>query len=218
MYFIHYSINKPRDLIKPGLPRETYSGFTWGKYLFKLFKINKKSNKKLETMKTIIRILFLCGIIVFTALSCEKNNPGEQSIGWYSIKIDLVDKNNTVIQTFEQGDTVVFNFYLKNQSDEEITYKRPCGELCNFLRVYKRVDDKEEYNYIGKPSLNCTANIIIDKIGPNKTKLIGIVRLPSTIVIWPEMDSGSYYVGDTLRISVNDWYRNFISRLYFKIE
>jgi len=146
-------------------------------------------------------------------LSCEKNNPGEQSI-----KIELADKNNMVIQTFEQGDTVVFNFYLKNQSDEEITYKSPCSEILDFLRVYKRVDNKEEYNYIGKPSVNCTANVIIEKIGPNKTKLIGIVGLPSTPVIWPEMDSGSYYVGDTLRISVNDWYRNFISRLYFKIE
>jgi hypothetical protein len=123
-------------------------------------------------MKASIRILFLCGIIVFTALSCEKNNPGEQSI-----KIELVDKNNVLIQTFEQGDTVVFNFYLKNQSDEEITYQSPCHELLNFLRVYKRVDDKEEYNYIGKPSLNCTANVIIEKIGYLDINILALIVL-----------------------------------------
>jgi len=73
----------------------------------------KKSNKKLETMKTIIRMLFLCGIISLMAFSCKedpavniknKEIENEEIIGeWVNMfnNIDILFINDTLIRRID---------------------------------------------------------------------------------------------------------------------
>lgn len=161
-------------------------------------------------MKTLTNILFLCGIIMFTEFSCEKEKP--KTIEFF---VKLVNDKNVVIDTFEKGDSVLFKFYLINNMGREITYVRNEG-IMDFLTVHKK-NLKGEYEYIGNPSAIFAPVYIIEKIKDNETKLLG--SIPTTNEFnWPEMNPGNYYVGDTLKLTIDDERRNFIQRIYFTIK
>jgi len=162
-------------------------------------------------MKTILKIIFLCGIIILTAFSCEKEKP--EAIEFL---VELVNDNNVVIDTFEKGDSVLFKFYLTNNMEREVSYVKPTYEMLNFLKVFKQ-NFKGNYEYIGKPSVAWSGLPIIKKIDDNETKLLGSVPITSNFN-WPEMSPGNYYVGDTLKLSIDDERYQFESRLYFTIK
>jgi len=168
-------------------------------------------------MKAIIKIIFLCGIIVLTAFSCEKEKP--ETIAFL---VELVNNNNVMIDSFEKDDSVFFNYYLTNNMGREVSYVRPKGEILNFLKVFKQ-NFEGEYEYIGKPSAFFSGLPIIKKIDDNETKLISSVLFIASAQFtsefnWPEMNSGNYYVGDTLKLTINNERYHFESRLYFKIK
>jgi len=162
-------------------------------------------------MKTITNILFLCGIIMFTEFSCKKEKP--EAI---EVLVELVNDNNVVIDTFEKGDSVLFKFYLTNNMGREVTYVRPSYEILNFLKVFKQ-NLNGDYEYIGQPHANFVMVCIIDKINDNETKLLGGVPITNEFN-WPEINPGNYYVGDTLKLTIDDERRHFESRIYFTIK
>ena len=162
-------------------------------------------------MKAILKIIVLCGIIVFTAFSCKK-----EKLEAIEVLVELVNDNNVVIDTFEKGDSVLFKFYLTNNMGREVTYVRPNSEILDFLKVFKQ-NFKGDYEYISHPSIYGPPIYIIDKINENETKLLGSVPTTSEFH-WPEMNPGNYYVGDTLKLTIDDERRHFIQRIYFTIK
>jgi len=161
-------------------------------------------------MKIITNILFLCGIVL-TAFSCEKEKP--ETI---EVLVELVNDNNVVIDTFEKGDSVLFNFYLTNNMGREVTYVRPNAEIIGFLKVFKQ-NFNGDYEYIGQPHVAIAPVTIIDKINDNETKLLGGVPITNEFN-WPEINPGNYYVGDTLKLTIDDERCHFESRVYFIIK
>jgi len=162
-------------------------------------------------MKAILKIIVLCGIIVFTAFSCEKEKP--ETI---EVLVELVNDNNVVIDTFEKGDSVLFKFYLTNLMGREVTYLRPNPEIIDFLKVFKQ-NFTGDYEYLGQPHVAIPFIIIPEKIKDNEVKLLGSVPITSDFN-WPEMNPGNYYVGDTLKITIDDERCHFESRIYFTIK
>jgi len=162
-------------------------------------------------MKIILKKIILCGIILIAAFGCEKEKP-ETIEGL----VKLVNDNDVVIDTFEKGDSVLFKFYLINHLGREVTYIRPLAEIMDFLKVNKQ-NINGEYEYIGHPWAAIPGINFIDTINNNETKLLGGVPTTSEFH-WPEMNPGNYYVGDTLKITIEDERRHFESRIYFSIE
>ncbi len=165
-------------------------------------------------MKTILKILILCGLMLSMALGCEKEKP--ETI---EMLVELVNENNEVIDTFKKGDNVFFKFYLINSIGREVSYVRPNYQILDFLNVYMQINknSKEEYEYIGNPSAIFVSVCIIEKINDNETKLIASVPFINDFN-WPEMEPGNYYVGDTLNLSIDSERHQFESRIYFTIE
>lgn len=162
-------------------------------------------------MKTILKISILCGIIVLMAFSCEKEKPEV-----IELLVELVNDNNEVKDTFNKGDSVFFSFYLINNMGREITYRRPGYELFEFLKVFKQ-NFKGDYEYIGRPSVYFVPTNVIKKVNDTETKLIGSIPLIGDLN-WPEMNTGNYYVGDTLNLYIDSERHQFESRIYFIIE
>jgi len=71
-------------------------------------------------------------MIVLMAFSCEKEKP--ESI---ELLVELVNENNKVIDTYNEGDSVVFKFYLINNTEREISYNSPCSGVLDFLKIYQ---------------------------------------------------------------------------------
>jgi len=159
----------------------------------------------------VIKIMVLCGIILMTAFSCEKDNP--KTVEFF---VKLVNDKDAVIDTFEKGDSVFFKFYLVNNMGREVTYIRPRTEIRDFLKVFRQ-NLSEDYEYIGIPNVIFAPVGIYEKvtINKNETKLIASVPIDFT---WPEMNPGNYYVGDTLKLKIDDERRYFIQRIYFTIK
>jgi hypothetical protein len=162
-------------------------------------------------MKLKLKIIALYGIILMTVFSCKKDDP--KTIEFF---VKLVNDNNEVINTFEKGDSILFKFYLKNNMGREVAYERPFSGIMDFLKVFKQ-NLEGEYEYIGHPCAYSPSVVIIEKINDNETKLLGSVPTSSEFN-WPEMNPGNYYVGDTLKLTIDDGRLNFIQRIYFTIE
>jgi hypothetical protein len=73
-------------------------------------------------MKNLRKILFLCGIVIFIACSCEKEDQVSQEKKFYYAfdkKIYLIPKNNTLIVKYIEGiDENNEEIYLKNYSPD----------------------------------------------------------------------------------------------------
>ncbi|OQX96377.1 MAG: hypothetical protein B6I20_14490 [Bacteroidetes bacterium 4572_117] len=165
-------------------------------------------------MNPITKILFLCGIIVLATFGCEKEN-----IEAIELQVELVNKNNEIIDGFEQGDTIFFNFYLINNTAQEISYLDPCNEFAEFFTIYKENTDNGKYQHIGNPSFVCTTQCFYKKIKNTEKKFINyITMLSNDASWWPEMIPGNYYVGDTLNLSIDNERHIFESKIYFTIK
>ncbi len=160
-------------------------------------------------MKTILKILILCGIMLSMALGCEKEKSGT-----IDLLVELVNENNVVIDNFYKGDSVFFNFYLINKSEREILYSSPCSGIVKFLKVYKYINGV--YKYLGNPEIYCLTMGNYEKILGGDTKLIS--RMPIDGHNWPEMNPEDYYIGDTLKIFIDNNLHRFYSRIYFTIK
>ncbi len=162
-------------------------------------------------MTTIIRRLILFVTILIVAFSCEKDTP--ETI---EMEIKLVNDNDVAIDTYEEGDSVLFKFYLLNNLGRDVAYVRPNSEILEFLKVHKK-NSSGEYEYIGNPSATFVLVKIIDSIQNNEKKLLGGVPTTNDFN-WPVMGQGNYYVGDTFNITIDDELHYYNSRIYFKIE
>ena len=129
--------------------------------------------------------------------SCEKEKTGS-----IKVLIELVDENNEKIESFDEGDSVLFMFYLTNNMGREITYERPNAEILQFLEVFKENQDGD-YIYIGHPYVYRPPILFIDTLDVNSTVLLGGVPVTDDFH-WPDTSHGNYYVGDTLSISIDD--------------
>lgn len=144
---------------------------------------------------------------------CQSNNTN------YGVDLyfALVNNENKIIDSFRLGENASFKYYLMNNSDSEITYAEPCPELLDLLHVYKKNSVQEnQYTFIGQPSMYCLA---IGKFSKLKSKLaveFNNIYINSDIN-WPEMKPGSYFVGDTIRLFINDKKFIYSKRVYFKI-
>jgi hypothetical protein len=162
-------------------------------------------------MKNTLNKIALFGMILIATFSCENEKPKT-----IEVFVKLVNDNDVVIDTFENGDSVLFKFYLTNNMGREVTYVRPFGEIMDFLKVFKQ-NFNGDYEYIGQPNAASPLVVIIEKINNNETKLLGSV--PTTIDFhWPKMNPGKYCVGDTLKLTIDDERRYFIQRIYFTIK
>ena len=93
-----------------------------------------------------ILISSLLVIIILNIAGCEKNDPYA-----FEVRINLVDESGKETNVFENGDSIIFKFYLTNNSGDDALFERPCYEFSNFLNIYKE-DTKGVYQYYGKPS------------------------------------------------------------------
>jgi len=57
-------------------------------------------------MKTILKILFICGIIVLTAFSCEKNSDESDKDDYLSGRIIKITCGGTVVQFIDTSQTI----------------------------------------------------------------------------------------------------------------
>ena len=78
-------------------------------------------------MKSLTKILFLCGAIIFTAFSCEKDEPMDQSDKFYysfDKKIYLFPKENTLLVKYIDGidKTTEENYLINNSAGVEIEW------------------------------------------------------------------------------------------------
>ena len=100
-------------------------------------------------MKNIISLTGILIIIFIFLCSCEKDDPGV-----LDVRIILVDESGKQTSIFEDGDSLIFEFYLTNHTGSDAIYLRPCSEFGNFLKTY-REDTEGVYQYIGQPEYNC---------------------------------------------------------------
>ena len=122
-------------------------------------------------MKTITTILFLCGIIMFTAFSCEKekteNLQRDEFVAFGDVKIfepvairlALLDTNLQPTNTFKEGENFVFSLAIMNLSDSTLYLKHHNINREDLFKVFKINDDGEEI-CIGKPFYRIFCNKI----------------------------------------------------------
>ena len=82
-------------------------------------------------MKTVTKILFLCGIVVLMAFSCEKNNTESENI----ISLSEVPVNESYLQLSLVGTTwklIGFGNYTSNT----LKKAEPEGDSCYVLRFH----------------------------------------------------------------------------------
>jgi len=160
------------------------------------------------------RSLSILGILLFIltiSKGCEKDYPK-----YISIDCKLVDQYGNEKSTFNQKDSIVFEFYLSNYSCEVATYLRPCLQFGNYLNVYRKEADGN-YIFYGRPNYYCPAVAIWDSIYDGVTLLVTKIIWTEKLE-WPERKPGKYYVGDTLSLSVNSDLMKTYKRIYFEIE
>ena len=68
-------------------------------------------------MKSVIKILFLCGIIVFMAFSCEKNEDDSIPV---EFKLRVLNEQGEESTTFNEGENIILSFLVINKSSETI--------------------------------------------------------------------------------------------------
>jgi len=144
-------------------------------------------------MKTIIKILILCGIIILTAFSCEKeeeilpSNHAEGRIiqifgGCYG-ELIMIEVENP------EGIGLPGTFAFPGNEESRITYKNAIGvpwfsklpdipedipdTIGTWLYFeYRDVEEKEEDLFLTRPPIICPANVI-----PPSVKLYVITKI-----------------------------------------
>lgn len=168
--------------------------------------IKNKMTKQHQIFGIIVFILTIC-------FGCKKEVPDI-----ISVDFKVVDEFGHQRSKFSTGDSIIFEFYLSNFSGEMATYLRPCAEFINYLKLYRK-DLSGNYILYGQPEYYCVAIADYRNIENEETVLIG--RMPWTWLAeqgWPEKEVGSYYVGDTLSLVINNASQNYIERAYLEIE
>ena len=182
-------------------------------------------------MKTIKGILIIVLIFILTP-QCTKDSGDISLVGFELEKCQilnsnigsdvdlyfaLVNKKNEVINSFNSGDDISFKFYLKNNTSSDLTYSKPCSELLWPLHVYKQKDNQTGiYDFVGQPSMQCVMVAVYAKLKANSAVELGNIPINGDLQ-WPEMNSGSYYVGDSITLSINSQKITFSKRIYFDI-
>jgi hypothetical protein len=157
----------------------------------------------------IIRNIFWCGIFLLIFVSCNKDNDA------LHCQIRLVNKNDIEINSFNFGDSVYFKFYLINSSERDIYCWGPIRDILFYLRVYREIANNI-YEYVGYPTLIVPNIYYSVRVKANSTTLIGSVQIDT--LYWPKMYTGKYYVGDTLKLTIDSNDFKFISRTYFSVN
>jgi hypothetical protein len=143
------------------------------------------------------------------------SNNSDLNVDFY---FALVDRENKPISSFQSGDSVFFYYLLKNNSDSELTYSRPNYELLDLLHFYKKDNPQDsQYHFIGKPTAYFTMNAVYKKIKPKSVVELGRIKI-NYYSNWPQMDPGSYYVGDSILLSINHYKITYKKRIYFDIH
>ena len=75
---------------------------------------------------------FLCGVLLFTAFGCEKNNNEIPIEFTFRLLDTLGNKSNT----FNEGENIIFSFLMENKSSQDLNVENffPIEE---FFKVYK---------------------------------------------------------------------------------
>jgi len=160
-------------------------------------------------MKNAIVLISL--VILGILLShCKKNSDG------VDLSIKLVNAQDQEISAFHYGDTVVyFKFTLYNNSSKSITIDRSSTSFScfSYLKVYME-NPYGKYEYIGRPSVAITLIYEPELLESNQKKIIDNIPIVRSLN-WPDLNQGSYYVGDTLKLKIDNEYHNYYSRIYF---
>lgn len=164
-------------------------------------------------MKPIIKILFLYGIIVLMAFSCEKNEGNSIPVNF---KLRMLNEQGEETSTFNEGENVVFSFLVTNQTNEDLYFYQGQMNLDDFFCLIKLNTSREDI-LLGKPY-----NLIFcDKIGALKIPANGSLDIT---VPWLydsnisfgyngcEATDGEYH-NDTFPLSVGNYKSEFSSSL-----
>ena len=162
-------------------------------------------------MRKQVEIIALVLVILSILSGCKKDDPDD-----ILLEIKLTDEFGVIKSQFTQSDSLIFEFHLTNHTGIEATYLRPCGEFGDYLHIYHE-NNEGNYVYYGRPEYYCAAVAVYLGISDNETILLG--RIPwNTGHGWPEIEAGSYYVGDTLTLQINDKSHQFAERIFFEIQ
>ncbi len=94
-------------------------------------------------MNTISKIPILCGLIVLTAFSCEKDKDNSIPV---EFKFRLLDTLGNEKKEFNQGENIIFSFLVVNKSSETI-FLENFFPNDDFLRVYQRYTNESSIDY-----------------------------------------------------------------------
>jgi len=119
-------------------------------------------------MKNIRKILFLCGIFILTAFSCEKNK-NELPVDF---KFRLLDEQGNEKTVFNEGENVIFSFVIENKTSEDLCFYHHDMNTGDFFRLHKLNTSEGDLN-LGKP-YDC---IFLEKIGWKSVPANGIFKI-----------------------------------------
>jgi hypothetical protein len=158
-------------------------------------------------------VLTMLVIFGFSLTNCKKSSD-------IAVSIKLINSQGQEINSFEYGDTTyAFSFLLYNNSSKSITYDYTNSffNCLEFLKVFKK-NVKGKYEYIGKPTANFSGPYGTRQLEANNIVSLSKITFKSYYQNWPILYKGSYYVGDTLTIDIDNERRNFYSRIYFSVN
>ena len=128
----------------------------------------KESNKKLKTMKTILKILFLCGIIVLTAFSCEKDKENVEAGDLEPIDIkeitDFGCDNCSITLKSEYVNNGYYVIYSENGFNKYVQYVT--GENI------PSIDFNKYFLIIGVKQFTSGAEILQEKAEENNIEIV----------------------------------------------
>lgn len=167
-------------------------------------------------MKNLSKILFLFGIIVFMAFSCDENENNSIPV---EFKLRVLNEQGVETTTFNEGENVIFSFLVTNQTNEDLYFYQGQMNLNDFFSLIK-LNTSDEDLLLGKPY-----NLIFcDKIGALKIPANGSLDITvpwlydSNISLGYngcEATEGEYHT-NTLPLSVGNYKSEFSSS--FKIS
>jgi hypothetical protein len=170
--------------------------------------INPKNQK---TMKRLKLFDFLCGIILVTALSCDKINNDTL----VNFKFRLLDEQGNEKTVFNEGENVIFSFFIENKTSEDLTFYQHEMNTDDFFRLYK-INSTEGVSDLGKPYFHIFCDKILLKVPAN-----GIFKIEIPWLWYENQNYGyigcphEYYHNDTFPLTSGDYRTTFSST--FKI-
>ncbi|MDP2423712.1 MAG: hypothetical protein U1C46_04760 [Bacteroidales bacterium] len=118
-------------------------------------------------MRNLTKTSLLCGVMMLTAFSCEKDK-NELPVEFKMRLLDTLGNEKTV---FNEGENVIFSFVINNSTSEDM-YFAGMNNIDDFFRLYKLNTSEGDID-LGKPY----KHIFCEYIGALRIPANGIFKI-----------------------------------------